>query len=207
MNVFEAIRSLVDMKQVAEMYGQRVSRHGMICCPFHEDRHPSMKLNRDYFYCFGCGATGDATEFVARLYGLSPHDAARKIASDLGLDTDTPPPKSVIVELNKRRSAQTRREKERLCVSVLTDYLWLLRAWKEQYAPQTPDELPDDRFVEACHRLDYVEYLLDELLQDDQDERGEIVTMLMKDNKIQNLQSRLRRLREENEHDDERERA
>jgi|GEM_PF-2518059 len=44
-----------------------------------------MKLNRDYFYCFGCGATGDATEFVSRLFGLSPHEAAQRIAADFGL--------------------------------------------------------------------------------------------------------------------------
>lgn len=166
-----------------------------------------MKLNRDYFYCFGCGAAGDATEFVARLFGLSPYEAAQKIAADFGLDANRPPTKSVIVELNRRRNAQARKENERLCVSVLTDYLWQLRDWKCQYTPQSPDELPDDRYVEACHQLDYVEYLLDGLLQDGQDERREIVTMLMKDTKIQNLQSRLLRLRKENEHDDERERA
>ena len=37
-----------------------------------------------------------------------------------------------------------------LCFRVLTDYLHLLEDWKVRYAPKTPDEPYDDRFVEAC---------------------------------------------------------
>ena len=55
MNLFETVKSAVTVKQAAEHYGCKVNRGDMICCPFHDDRHPSMKLNRDYFYCFGCG--------------------------------------------------------------------------------------------------------------------------------------------------------
>ena len=58
MNLFETVKSAVTVKQAAEHYGCKVNRGDMICCPFHDDLHPSMKLNRDYFYCFGCGATG-----------------------------------------------------------------------------------------------------------------------------------------------------
>ena len=45
------------------MYGIEVNRSGMACCPFHDDKNPSMKLNEEYFYCFGCGATGDVIDF------------------------------------------------------------------------------------------------------------------------------------------------
>ena len=80
MNLFETVKSAVTVKQAAEHYGCKVNRGDMICCPFHDDRHPSMKLNRDYFYCFGCGATGDVIDFVARLFGLSSYEAAKKLA-------------------------------------------------------------------------------------------------------------------------------
>ena len=80
MNLFETVKSAVTVKQAAEYYGCKVNRGDMICCPFHDDRHPSMKLNRDYFYCFGCGATGDVIDFVARLFGLSSYEAAKKLA-------------------------------------------------------------------------------------------------------------------------------
>ena len=53
MNVFEAVKQSVTTRQAALVYGISVGRNGMACCPFHDDRHPSMKLNRDYFYCFG----------------------------------------------------------------------------------------------------------------------------------------------------------
>lgn len=62
MNLFETVKSAVTVKQAAEYYGCKANRGDMICCPFHDDRHPSMKLNRDYFYCFGCGATGDVID-------------------------------------------------------------------------------------------------------------------------------------------------
>ena len=91
MNLFETVKSAVTVKQAAEYYGCKVNRGNMICCPFHDDRHPSMKLNRDYFYCFGCGATGDVIDFVTRLFGLSSYEAAKKLAYDFGIDPDKPP--------------------------------------------------------------------------------------------------------------------
>ena len=77
MNLFETVKSAVTVKQAAEYYGCKVNRGDMICCPFHDDRHPSMKLNEKYFYCFGCGATGDVIDLVARLFGLSSFEAAQ----------------------------------------------------------------------------------------------------------------------------------
>ena len=56
MTIYETIKAAVPVRQAAEHYGLRVNRNGMACCPFHNDRHPSLKLNEDYFFCFGCGA-------------------------------------------------------------------------------------------------------------------------------------------------------
>ena len=68
MNIFETVKAAVTLRQAADHYGLKTNRSGMVCCPFHDDRHPSMKLNEDYFYCFGCGATGDVVEFTDRTY-------------------------------------------------------------------------------------------------------------------------------------------
>ena len=67
----------------------RDRRNGMACCPFHDDKNPSMKLNEEYFYCFGCGATGDVIDFAAKLFDLSPKEAAEKLAQDFGLIYDS----------------------------------------------------------------------------------------------------------------------
>ena len=45
----ETVKSAVTVKQAAEYYGCKVNRGDMICCPFHDDRHPSMKLEQGLF--------------------------------------------------------------------------------------------------------------------------------------------------------------
>ena len=84
MNVFEAVKQSVTTRQAAEHYGIRVGRNGMACCPFHNDKTPSMKLDRRY-HCFGCGADGDVIDFAAALYGLAKKEAAVQLAQDFGL--------------------------------------------------------------------------------------------------------------------------
>ena len=51
MGIFDTIHNNVTTRQVAEYYGLKVNRNGMACCPFHNDRHPSMKVDRR-FHCF-----------------------------------------------------------------------------------------------------------------------------------------------------------
>lgn len=91
MTLFELVKQNICVPDAAEHYGLQVNRNGMCSCLFHEDQHPSMKLNERYFYCFGCGATGDVIDFTARLYKLSPKEAAEKLAQDFGIGPDKPP--------------------------------------------------------------------------------------------------------------------
>ena len=90
MTIYETIKAAISVKQAAEHYGLKANRNGMACCPFHNDRHPSLKLNEDYFYCFGCGAKGDVIDLVARLFDLSSYEAAQKLAADFGIDPKPP---------------------------------------------------------------------------------------------------------------------
>ena len=80
MNVFEAVKQSVTTRQAAEHYGIHVGRNGMACCPFHNDKTPSMKLDRRY-HCFGCGTDGDVIDFAAALYGLGKKEAAVQLLS------------------------------------------------------------------------------------------------------------------------------
>ena len=172
MNIFETVKAAVTVRQAAEHYGLKINRSGMICCPFHDDRHPSLKLNEDYFYCFGCGAKGDVIDFVARLLDLSAYEAAQRLAADFGLDR----PPSVVAQVKKYRPRVNQSKQDELfCMNVLSGYLHLLEDWKERYAPEAPEDEPDERFVEACHKLEYVEYLNDLLLMSDQEERTDIL--------------------------------
>ena len=65
-SVFETVKQSITVREAAQMYGIEVNRSGMACCPFHDDKNPSMKLNEEYFYCFGCGATGDVIDLGGR---------------------------------------------------------------------------------------------------------------------------------------------
>ena len=189
MNIFETVKSAVTVRQAADYYGLKVNRSGMVCCPFHDDKHPSLKLNENYFYCFGCGATGDVIDFVARLFGLSAYEAAQRLAADFGLDTSRP---SVVAQVKKYRPRVNQlKQDELLCMNVLSGYLHLLEDWKERYAPEAPEDKPDERFVEACHKLDYVEYLNDLLLMSDYEERADTVKELLTDGTIAKMQARL----------------
>ena len=86
MSLYQTVKSAITVRQVGEMYGMEPDRHGMVCCPFHSDSDPSMKLNDNYYYCFGCGANGDAIDLTAKLFDLNPRQAAEVSANAEGKD-------------------------------------------------------------------------------------------------------------------------
>ncbi len=175
-----------------------MNRYGKALCSFHNDRHPSLYVADNHYYCFACGDHGDVIDFVGRLFQLSPYDAARKLMADFHLSPDKPPSAAAIHAKHIRTEAQQLMENERLCFSVLPDYARVLRDWKARYAPQSPDEPVHARFVEACHKLD--EYL-DILCAGDSHERAEAVRQQMADGKLEELRQRLEEIHKEDEND------
>ena len=198
MTIYETIKAAISVKQAAEHYGLKVSRNGMACCPFHNDRHPSLKLNDEYFFCFGCGAKGDVIDFVARLFDLSSFEAVKKLAADFGFDPK--PPTVAAMQKPKHPYIRQFREDEMLCFRVLTDYLHLLEDWKVRYAPASPEDELDECFVEACQMLDRVEYLADILTVGNLEEHVAAVDELMKDGKIEFLRDYTARKQKEEKH-------
>ena len=170
-SVFEVVKQSVTAREAAELYGIAVGRGGMACCPFHDDRHPSMKVDAR-FHCFGCGADGDVIDFTARFYDLSPKEAAEKLAQDFGLsyDSKAPPRRSYV---RQKSEAQVRKEKREHGWRVLTGYYHLLRKWEADYSPKTPDEDPHPRFLEAVQKKNYMGYLLDTFLDSSTEEQDQ----------------------------------
>ena len=168
-NVFEAVKQSVSTREAAEFYGIKVSRTGMACCPFHDDKNPSMKVDQR-FHCFGCGADGDVIDFTAKLFNLSPKEAAEKLAQDFGLiyDSQAPPRRRYV---RQKTEAQKFREDRQRCYRVLSDYYYLLKKWEADRSPRTPEEEPHPRFVEAIQKKTYVEYLLDLFLYESEEEQ------------------------------------
>ena len=158
--IFEIVRRSVSLREAAELYGIEIGRNGMACCPFHDDKNPSLKLNEDYFYCFGCGATGDVIDFTARLYDLTRREAAEKLAHDIGLNYSghAPPGRRYV---RQKTEAQKFREDRERSIRVLKDYHQMLQKWEAAYPPKSPEEELHPRFKEAVQKKSYVGFLLD----------------------------------------------
>ena len=168
-NVFEAVKQSVSTRDAAAFYGIEVKRNGMACCPFHDDKNPSMKVDQR-FHCFGCGEDGDVIDFTAKLFDLSSKEAAEKLAQDFGLiyDSQAPPSRRYV---RQKTEAQKFREDRQRCYRVLSDYYYLLKKWEADNSPRTPEEEPHPRFVEAIQKKTYVEYLLDLFLYESEEEQ------------------------------------
>ena len=194
-NLFKKVKANVAARQAAERYGLKMNRSGMACCPFHDDKAPSMKLDARY-YCFGCGATGDAVDLTSKLLGLPPKEAALQLASDFGIDdpADQDREKVVRVKMTQTKNLTPVRDKNWAdqAIRILTDYLWKLRDWKENHAPPgMNDDNWHPLFCEALDKASYVEYVLDELLAAGKSEYEELRRVFGKE--VERIEKRLER--------------
>ena len=115
--------------------------------------------------------------------------------------TDEEPP----IPANPRSdasSAAAGREQAARCQRVLHAYLRLLRRWREQYAPASPGETPDDRWVEALQMYDRIDQLTEDLIRCTPEQRTRAVALLNADGKIDWLEQRLRRLQDREEQEE-----
>ena len=191
MNLFEAVKDNVTARQAAELYGIHVGRSGMAVCPFHNDRNPSMKVDRR-FHCFGCQADGDVIDFAAKLFGLGKKAAAEKLAADFGILYDGKSNASQMPKRKKVNEEKRFRHAVDHCYRVLCSYLHLLWQWRTEYAPQSHDEEWHPLFVEALQRQTYVEYLLDTLLFGSVQEQAEVIAEFGR--KVLSLEKRISEL-------------
>ena len=186
MTVTLTLKARVTVQQAAAHYGVRIGKNGMCRCPFHSDKTPSMKINETYFYCFGCHSTGDVIDFTARLFDLSPLDAARKLASDFGIDPNTPA--SAAVAPPHIRQEESRWEREGRCASTLIEYERLLKNRQRRFSPVHPSDEWDDRFVSASHALPQVSYMIDCLYDADSVIRKDTAEFLLDDGPLRSIE-------------------
>lgn len=189
MTIYETIKAAVSVPQAAAYYGMKIQRNHMTCCCFHDDHHPSMKLNDTYYYCFACLEHGDVIDLVAQLHRESHYAAVQRIARDFGIDPNTP--------AAAKPHIPHRDPDEALCMSVLIDYEQLLKRWKQDYAPVTADTPIHDRFVEACQMLPSITAMTNILFLPDADLRARVARQVVQDGTIPRLKERLDRLRKE----------
>ena len=135
----EEIKQTYSMTNIVERYGLRPNRAGFIRCPFHKGDHTaSLKIYKDSFYCFGCGASGDIFQFVMLMDGISFKDAF----VTLGGHYDQPETKrearhrkrdQLIAEQKRRNKKEDSEQKRKRMASVGRDmnlYKTIMRCWQ-----------------------------------------------------------------------------
>lgn len=173
MNIFKEVKDAVSAKEAASFYGLKINSNGMCCCPFHDDRHPSMKVD-ERFHCFGCQADGDVIDLVQKMFGLTTMEAVHKLISDFHLDISTGRKESAHErnirirrirtkehEINVRRAYAEELRQFRL---KLIDVFSVLRNWELSYSPtgaEWEEGYVDERYITAVSNKESVEYILD----------------------------------------------
>jgi len=161
MNFANEIKTMVSAKEAAEFYGYKPNRSGFICCPFHGEDTPSLKVydGARGFHCFGCGAHGDVTDLVARLFDLPFLEAQEKLNEDFRLGL----PIGKILTSEERRQAderakawQRKHEERRNRINAAKKAYWgafdkyaALDILVRKYAPKRGDEWPSDEHKKA----------------------------------------------------------
>jgi len=86
------IDDLLDRTDIVDLVDSRVKlkktgRNYSACCPFHKEKTPSFSVapDKQFYYCFGCGAGGNAIGFLMELENLNFPEAVEELAGKAGL--------------------------------------------------------------------------------------------------------------------------
>lgn len=168
---FQEIRERISAPEAARFYGLAVSRSGTALCPWHSDRHPSLKIYEGDrgCWCFACQHGGDVVELVAGILGVSRVQAAQQINRDFALgltfgrDRETPQQRRE----REARRAELERYKEFLRWLEYTQITLCAvhrLGWLSRSTP--PEDLTEEEAL-AVRVLPQVEYFLDVLAAGD----------------------------------------
>ena len=175
MSFAQEIKDSLTTREVFEFYGLKPNSKGFVCCPFHKEKTPSMKIyeGKRGYYCFGCGASGDVITFIKDFFNISFNDALSKLNQDFSLGF----PLGQKIDRRKRldfarKSFERKRElnNQKKEYQVLKDKYWsAYDLWlkfdqnKIKYAPKREDENFHPLFVEAVHGIGMALHKLEEV--------------------------------------------
>lgn len=155
-NLFEKAR--VPMEEVLARYGIRKNRGGFISCPFHLEKTASCKIYEKSFYCFGCGAGGDAVSFVSKMERCTPLEAAKKLVPGYVPESFAERRSRVKTQIEQE---QDEKRKQQTLRTLLTIARELVRAAQGH----TADESPSGLWLMSMQKLDRVEWLTERVAE------------------------------------------
>lgn len=180
MDIFEEIKSKLDIAEVAEFYGLELNRHGKAVCPFHSENTPSFSINekKGFFHCFGCGVSGDVVTLASKLLELSPMDTVKRLNSNFSLGLSLEPHRPTqqekvdTIRLKRRKALiNSWAEWKNQALKSMIFYEKLYNEIQIHFEPKHISDEPHPIFVKACQELEYLSYLIDEILTADETER------------------------------------
>ena len=166
------IKRAVTTREAAEYYGLQINRTGYICCPFHHEKTPSLKLYKNgSWHCFGCGKGGDVISFVQDYFGLTFPQAMEKLNDDfhLGLPINEKPTQrqqqdAARKAYERRKMVEAQKKAEEAAKSAYyeaLDYYVAIDTVVRKLKPKTPDFPICDAWAEALKQLPVAEYKLE----------------------------------------------
>lgn len=156
----DEIKQSVSMREVVERYGYHPNRAGFISCPFHNgDRTPSMKIYKDSYNCFGCGANGDIFSFVMGMENCDFKTAYKALGGSYRQQSDHQR-NLYHYHLQKRKEDEIKRlqriEQEK---KEVTEEIRMQKLFKK-LSPVFSDD-----WCKAVNRLEYLFYKLEYLTE------------------------------------------
>ncbi len=138
------------------------SNRGYICCPFHSEKTPSMKIWDDHYKCYGCGEYGDVISFTQKYYNIGFIKAVEMLneAFNVGLPMNR---KMTPNEIRRAREAQQRRNEEKARSDRIKEQFNTLNIlWASLDRIIIDHPVPDNERTAAAYRdRQYIAYLID----------------------------------------------
>ena len=155
----DEIKQSVSMREVVERYGIHIDRKGFCCCPFHKEKTGSMKIYKDSYNCFGCGANGDIFSFVMGMENCDFKTAYKALGGSYRQQSDHQR-NLYHYHLQKRKEDEIKRlqrieqEKKEVIEEIRMNKLF------KKLSPVFSDD-----WCEAVNRLEYLFYKLEYLTE------------------------------------------
>lgn len=182
---FDVLKSL-PMAEVVVKYGGDLTRTGFCKCPFHDEKTASMKIYPDHAYCFGCGRRVDTIGYVAQILETTQFDAAKRLAIDYNIPTEDTAQERERIQHKLEKIQKEKKDKVyknrviNRAFSLLCCYIRTMNEWKRDLAPTTRrgKKHPDQRWLWALSNVGYAEYVFDDLMEKDDNQRYETIMKL-----------------------------
>lgn len=167
----EELKNRITMKDVLNLYNINLPRNRKIPCIEHNEKTASMHIYEDHYYCYGCGAHGDAIEFVSVKEGISRYEAYLKLG---GRPIDLLNDKRFDVRKGGEDKQKGNRQEN-------VKYLQCLEQWRKQLIEEVychrqkhQDAIPySDEWVQEYHNLEQAEQALEQIESEIEREKGE----------------------------------